>query len=115
MRVLMRISESTLPFQEGYHVACFHLPFVQEELIANLNTFVGITPPEGAIISGQFVPGNMIVSILQWSAFRSATNYKDANSFIPERWLRASSDKTGDKLDAIFPFSLGPRTCIAKE
>ncbi|KAF4625641.1 hypothetical protein G7Y89_g12522 [Cudoniella acicularis] len=74
-----------------------------------------VTPNEGGVVCGRFVPGNTIVNISQFATFRSPENYTEPNVFRPERWLVPSKDHSGDKLDAVFPFSLGPRTCIAKE
>ncbi|KAH6680968.1 cytochrome P450 [Halenospora varia] len=70
---------------------------------------------DGDVICGRFVPGNTIVTISHFAAFRSSKNYTEPNTFKPERWLADSNSADYDKLEAVFPFSLGPRTCIAKE
>ncbi len=48
-----------------------------------------------------------------YAAYRSHTNFKDPDTYIPERWLndpRYQSDKK-----AVFqPFSVGARSCIGK-
>ncbi|KAH8672845.1 cytochrome P450 [Tricladium varicosporioides] len=74
-----------------------------------------VTRNAGDVICGRFVPGNTIVNISHFAAFRSPKNYTEPNAFKPERWLAGSGSDKYDKLEAVFPFSLGPRTCIAKE
>ena len=69
------------------------------------------TPPEGHTISSQFVPGNAIVSVSQWSANRASSHFRDSYQFIPERWLGDPKYKD-DKRKAVQPFSVGPRNCI---
>lgn len=53
------------------------------------------------------------VSVSSWCAHHNAANFKDPDTFIPERWLDGEY-KSDDKL-ASRPFSLGPRGCIGKE
>lgn len=46
-----------------------------------------ITSPEGRMIGGVFVPGGVFVAVDLWAAGRSASNFKRAEEFIPERWM----------------------------
>lgn len=71
------------------------------------------TPPEGHVISGQFVPGNTLVAVNQWSANHASSNFKDPYKFIPERWL-GDSKYNDDKRKVVQPFSVGPRNCIGQ-
>lgn len=48
-----------------------------------------------------------------FAAFRSATNFRDADDFIPERWI--SSEYDSDNKSALQPFSVGPRNCLGKK
>jgi cytochrome P450 len=49
----------------------------------------------------------------QWPANHSARNFKDPESFVPERWL--GHDEYKDDNRAVFqPFSVGPRNCLGK-
>jgi cytochrome P450 len=68
-------------------------------------------PPEGHVISGQFVPGNTIVGVNQWSANHASSHFRDPYEFIPERWLGDPKYKD-DKREVVHPFSVGPRNCI---
>jgi cytochrome P450 len=74
-----------------------------------------VTPPEGAIISGQFVPGNTLVGIPHYACFRSPTNFTDPDHFAPERFLRETNHYSGDKREASQPFHVGPRNCIGRK
>lgn len=57
------------------------------------------------------------VSISLFSAFRSATNFTDPDSFHPERWLSGSEAEpfARDKKEALQPFSSGPRSCLGQQ
>lgn len=56
-----------------------------------------------------------------YSTFRSATNFADPDSFIPERWLSPAdggvTDKKFEKDNkfALQPFSYGPRNCLGQQ
>ncbi|MCJ1326612.1 hypothetical protein MMC10_003277 [Thelotrema lepadinum] len=59
------------------------------------------TGPKGNIIDGHNVP--------------SDRNFHRCEEFIPERWLEdAPAEFKNDALDAVQPFSIGPRNCIGK-
>ena len=89
-----------------------------------------LTPRQGAQISGQWVPGGVCPAIpiselanrpiqtyVQFSthvAHRSAANFKDADMFIPERWL-GGEEFAADNREASQPFSVGPRSCIGRK
>lgn len=71
----------------------------------------------GAVIDGRFVPTGTTVHVPQWPAFRSALNFTDPHSFIPERWLadgEAAGRFVGDSWDVFQPFSMGARNCIGR-
>ncbi|KAI6778342.1 uncharacterized protein J7T54_003349 [Emericellopsis cladophorae] len=71
-----------------------------------------VTPPEGAMIAGRFIPGNTQVMAPQYVIGRDERIFPRANEFIPERWYSLTElvkDKT-----AIAPFSLGPMNCVGK-
>jgi len=71
-------------------------------------------PPEGAIIDGRFVPGGNGVSVCQWAAYHSQTNFKNADRFVPERWLGEDPQYADDNHDVFQPFGFGPRNCIGR-
>ncbi|KAL1967665.1 hypothetical protein VTN77DRAFT_2922 [Rasamsonia byssochlamydoides] len=73
-----------------------------------------ITPPEGMLICDEMVPGGQTtVSINQWSTYRNPRNFKDPNSFHPERWT-SDPKFASDKKKYLQPFSTGPRNCLGK-
>ncbi|KUJ07472.1 cytochrome P450 [Mollisia scopiformis] len=62
----------------------------------------------GETVDGIFIPGGTTVSVHSWSSTHNAKNFKDPDSFVPERWL--DPDNT-DNFSASNPFLLGPRGC----
>lgn len=72
------------------------------------------TPPEGAIIDGRWVAGGTDVAVHQWAAYRLECYFKDADRFIPERWLGEDERYAGDNREVFNPFSIGPRACIGR-
>ncbi|KAJ4213738.1 hypothetical protein NW759_010735 [Fusarium solani] len=53
------------------------------------------------------------VSVPHWAAFHSESNFRDADNFVPERWL-GDVCYSNDSKDVLQPFSTGPRNCIGK-
>ncbi|KAK2024329.1 isotrichodermin C-15 hydroxylase [Colletotrichum zoysiae] len=77
------------------------------------STVPRITPPEGNMIFGEYVPPGTILDIWQWPMSTNEEYFQDANKFIPERWLGdAAYDR--DQKEASQPFSLGPRDCLGR-
>ena len=69
------------------------------------------TPPEGANILGDFIPGNTSVSMSAYVAHRDETVFPEPETFRPERWL----EEGGKELQAYFiAFSTGARGCIGR-
>ncbi|GME31920.1 putative cytochrome p450 protein [Neofusicoccum parvum] len=74
-----------------------------------------VVPPEGRIICGNSVPGGAIVTLSQYAAYHSASNFHKPESFLPERWLSNSEPRfANDEHSVVEPFSYGPRNCIGK-
>lgn len=71
-----------------------------------------ITPPEGAKIMGEFIPGNVGVSVPTYVAHRDPQLFPNPEAFIPERWL--NNEKITEMRDAFIPFSAGGRACIGR-
>jgi cytochrome P450 len=58
-----------------------------------------VVPPEGATISGVFLPAGTIVGMNPWVASRDKAVYgTDADVFRPERWIDAD-DQTMKLMD----------------
>ncbi|KAF6800158.1 benzoate 4-monooxygenase cytochrome p450 [Colletotrichum sojae] len=95
-----------------------HLPYLRASLDESLRivppTTFGLprrTPPEGAYILGEFVPGDTTVSISAYIAHRDPKVFPDPESYIPERWL----GEKGKELQPYFvSFSAGARGCIGR-
>ncbi|OBT52420.1 hypothetical protein VE04_06896 [Pseudogymnoascus sp. 24MN13] len=60
-----------------------------------------------------FREGYTSVSVNNWSTYRSEANFREPNSFIPERFLDDPSFASDNK-HALQPFSLGPRNCVGR-
>jgi cytochrome P450 len=69
-------------------------------------------PAGGASIDGQFVVEGTSVAVNSWAASHNPANFRNPDSFIPERWL--DDDYSSDLKKGMQPFSLGPRGCIGK-
>lgn len=80
------------------------------------NNHPRLTPPQGATICGQFIPGGTLVGINQYAAFRSPLNFHRPDEFIPERALPSGNPEfSNDERGALQPFSFGPRNCIGRK
>ncbi|CAG8971515.1 hypothetical protein HYALB_00005411 [Hymenoscyphus albidus] len=78
-----------------------------------------ITPPNGATISGRFVPANIYVNVHPLTMSLSSDFFHDPNKFLPGRWLLTSTqvEKSPfyhDKRDSVQIFGVGPRSCIGE-
>lgn len=58
-----------------------------------------------------------MVEVQHWSVNHSKENWVEPWSFRPERFMADPNDafRRGDKLDAVQPFSMGPRNCIGRK
>lgn len=74
-----------------------------------------LIPKGGAGVAGHFLPEGVVVSIPQWAAYQSPSNFHSPASFVPERWLggasKVSSPFSRDRKDVFNPFSMGPHNC----
>ena len=49
----------------------------------------------------------------QYACYRSKTNFKNPDDYVPERWLD-DPEYASDQRKAFQPFSYGARNCIGK-
>jgi cytochrome P450 len=99
-----------LPFLDAVIKEIFRIwPGLGAQLIERL------TPPEGAHIMGEFIPGNIIVSCNAWIMHRHKPTYgEDVETFRPQRWLEASQEQVALMNKTLLVFGAGPNTCIGK-
>ena len=71
------------------------------------------TPKEGSIICDQYIPGETVIEGGQFATYRMSEHFKNPYEFHPERWL-GHPEYQDDHLDALEPFSVGPRNCLGK-
>ncbi|KAF1996372.1 benzoate 4-monooxygenase [Amniculicola lignicola CBS 123094] len=71
-----------------------------------------LTPPEGIVIAGRYIPGNMNVITPAYSIQRDVRAFPQPDDFIPERWY--SRPELILRKDAFFPFSYGHYNCAGK-
>jgi len=72
--------------------------------------FARYVPPGGTQLNGYYLPEGTRAVIYQLATYRDTNLWHDAKDFHPERWLGGEKFK-GDQLDALKPFSTGPRGC----
>lgn len=58
------------------------------------------TPQEGAMVCGEFVPGDVSIGVMQFATYRSSKNFTKPYEFRPERWLNDPEFKN-DNLNAV--------------
>jgi cytochrome P450 len=79
-----------------------------------------VTPDGGTTICGGFVPAGTRVAVTAYAASRSRENFRDAELFVPERWLTGESSEEearryeGDKREVVQGFSVGGRNCLGR-
>lgn len=54
------------------------------------------------------------MAVWQWAINHSSEYWADPFRFAPERWTGEDPKFAGDHLDAMQPFSVGPRNCIGR-
>jgi len=69
------------------------------------------TPPEGANIFGEFVPGGVTVSMSAYVVHRNPDIFTESDTFNPDRWFGEAGKELGPYFVA---FSAGPRGCIGR-
>ncbi|PSN67771.1 isotrichodermin C-15 hydroxylase [Corynespora cassiicola Philippines] len=78
-----------------------------------------ITPPDGGIVSGQFVPGNTMLTIQPVALSYSPKYFHEPESWRPERWLHEAetnlkSPYYHDHRRGVRAFGWGPYNCAGE-
>ena len=68
----------------------------------------------GKMISGEYVPAKTLVGVYHWAAGHYSGAWKDADAFVPERWLPDSEEFKDDKHGVMQPYSAGARNCVGQ-
>lgn len=68
----------------------------------------------GAIVAGMPVPEGTLMAVWQLAINHHPAYWTQPSEFIPERWMGEDERFGNDKLDAMQPFSVGPRNCIGR-
>lgn len=123
-KALRRVTEEVRArFTSGEQItisAVQELPYLKATIAEGLRHFPPVptgferkVPAGGEVVSGYFLPEGTSVSVAHWAAYHSERNFKNANAFVPERWM---GDPTyeNDKREWCQPFSFGPRNCLGK-
>ncbi|KAJ5213940.1 hypothetical protein N7449_001109 [Penicillium cf. viridicatum] len=71
-----------------------------------------VTPPQGLMIDGTFIPGNTKICAPRYTIGRLETAYVHPHEFIPERWY-SQPELIKDKR-AFAPFGVGRTSCVGR-
>ncbi|KAJ5529440.1 hypothetical protein N7527_002833 [Penicillium freii] len=71
-----------------------------------------VTPPQGLMIDGTFIPGNIRICAPRYTIGRLETAYVHPHEFIPERWY-SQPELIKDKR-AFAPFGVGRTSCVGR-
>ncbi|KAI1373215.1 cytochrome P450 ClCP1 [Hypoxylon crocopeplum] len=71
------------------------------------------SPKGGVFVSGKFIPQDTVVAVWQFAINHDPNFWTKPYTFAPERFMGDPAFKT-DQLDAMQPFSIGPRNCIGR-
>lgn len=92
-----------------------------------------MVPKGGAVIAGQRVPEDTVVTILHHVTFTASRNFARCEEYLPERWYvefqivthltltsrcrlpNADPEFASDRKNALKPFSVGPQSCFGQE
>lgn len=72
------------------------------------------TPPQGAVICGVFVPGNVVVGVPAATIGRNANVYPQPDVWNPDRWSESSGEALATMKTCMLGFGHGSRQCIGR-
>jgi cytochrome P450 len=74
-----------------------------------------IVPKRGGKVAGERLPAGVFANVHALTVSRSPKFFYNSDAFCPERWLDEKDPCfSNDRLDAIHPFGIGPRSCIGR-
>ncbi|KAK1757195.1 Tryprostatin B 6-hydroxylase [Echria macrotheca] len=76
------------------------------------NNAARLTPPEGIVVDGLYIPGGVSVRVPGYAMQRSEKGFVRPDEFIPERWTEWP-ELIVDRA-AFMPFIVGPNNCVGK-
>jgi len=82
--------------------------FINESMRLNPTAMTGsgrLTPPEGVMFKGTFIPGNVQIVAPKYTIFRLESAFEQPLEFIPERWY--SRPELVKDSRAFLPFGVG--------
>ncbi|XP_022181134.1 cytochrome P450 302a1, mitochondrial-like isoform X1 [Myzus persicae] len=75
---------------------------------------VGRILPEECVFSGYRVPAGTVVVTQNQVSCRLEEYFRRPDEFVPERWIKGSTEYDKVSPYLVLPFGHGPRTCIAR-
>lgn len=72
-----------------------------------------VIPENGQAMLGTWLPAETRVSCHHWSTYHSNRNFRNPETFAPERWL-GDPAYASDSFDAHQPSGWGPRNCLGQ-
>ncbi len=72
--------------------------------------FPRLTPPEGIMVSGTYIPGDTIVVLPVYAMQHDESNYEQADEFVPERWY--SRPEMIKNREAFLTWNIGESACL---
>ena len=103
------ITESKLN-QMRYLKACLHES--QRMMPATIGS--SRTATDDYVLSGYKIPKGTLVINYNMVTSNCSENYRNAEEFIPERWLRSNPESKCSHPFSSIPFGHGPRSCIGR-
>ncbi|KAL6250772.1 hypothetical protein RBB50_003075 [Rhinocladiella similis] len=73
-----------------------------------------VTPDEGTVIDGVFVPGKTIVSCQPFTEQRNPTIFPNPACYSPQRWLDADKETLETMREQMTLFGKGARACLGR-
>lgn len=100
---------------QDFNQATYTKAVIKETFRMNpVSVGVGRILAKNAVLSGYVVPSGTVVVTQNQVSCRLEQYFPQANSFLPERWIKGSPYYQTCSPYLVLPFGHGPRTCIAR-